>query len=116
MPTEATKKLIQADSPTVTAGLFIAIKYTAIFNLHDPGVGDGHLVHIRGEIANTLQAAANSLAIDIPVDAPDFGRDVVKPAGFYHQVTELGLKDFGQGHDRQEEIQSGTMPGVVFQR
>jgi len=43
------------------------------------------------------------LAVDVPVDVPNFSRDVVEQVSLFEAVTELGPEDFGQCLDREVE-------------
>jgi hypothetical protein len=53
------------------------------------------------------------LRVDVPVKLPDFGGDLVQEAGIFHGFFELGLKDSGEGSNREEEVDPGGMPEAV---
>ena len=53
------------------------------------------------------------MGVDVPVDLPDFRRDLIEEAGLFHVIAELGLKDFGEGSDGEIEIDPGGMPEAV---
>jgi hypothetical protein len=50
------------------------------------------------------------LAVDVPVDVPDFGID--RTAGLFDLIAELGSKDFGESFDGEKKY-SGGMPGAI---
>ena len=101
-------------SPTRAPRLFVAKGDDSILHFHNAAVGDGHLEDIRGKILEAGRAFAHRLAVDVPLDFPDLGRDLVKEAGSLHFVSELGPEDLGEGLYRQIEIDPGRMPGAVF--
>ena len=53
------------------------------------------------------------MGVDVPVDCPDIGGDLIEQLGLFHQIAELGAKYFGERFDGEEEIDSGRMPGAV---
>ena len=44
------------------------------------------------------------MAVDVPVDCPDIGCDLIEELGLLDQIAEFGAKDFGEGFDGEEEI------------
>lgn len=101
------------DSGTPAVRLAITNEHGTISNTDDARVGDGDFENVGGEILESGLAGAHRLAVDVPVDVPDWGRNLLKQFGLFHQIAELGSKDFGESFDGEKEIDSGRMPGAI---
>jgi hypothetical protein len=78
---EATDELdnIESQDPwTFTVGLAITNEHGAVVDINDPGIGDGDFEDVGGEILERGLTGADRLAVDVPVDVPDFGRDLIE--------------------------------------
>lgn len=75
-----------------------------VYDLDDAAIGDSHLEDVRGEVIEAGFGGTYRLRVDIPIDLPDLGRDLIEETGFFHGFFELGLKDFGEGSDREIKI------------
>jgi len=91
----------------------IANKDSAVFDFQDARVGEGHFEDVGGEVFEASLRGRDGLGVDVPVDVPDFRRDLIEEAGFYHFIAELGSKDFAESLDRQIEVGSGRMPQAI---
>lgn len=69
-----------------------------VFHLDDAAIGDSHLEDIRGEVFEACFRGTHGLGVDVPVKLPNFRRDLIEEAGFFHDIAELGLEDFGEGY------------------
>jgi hypothetical protein len=79
----------------------------------DTVIGDGDFEDVGGEVFEASLAGRDGLGVDVPVDMPEFGGDLIEEASFYHFIAELSSKDFGQSFDGQIEVGSGGMPAVI---
>ena len=53
------------------------------------------------------------MAVDVPGNLPDIGRDWIQEFCLLHQIAELGPKDFRERFDGEKEIDLGGMPGAI---
>jgi hypothetical protein len=53
------------------------------------------------------------LGIDVPIDLPEFGGDLIKETSVFHGVTELGFEEDGEGLDGEIEIDPGGVPEAI---
>jgi len=44
------------------------------------------------------------LGVDVPVELPDLGRDLIEEAGLFHLIAELGFEDEGERMDGEIEV------------
>ena len=91
---------------------FIADEDGAVLDFEDAVIGDGDFKDIGGEVFEGL-AGRDGLGVDIPVDLPDFGWDLIEPMGLFHLIAELGREDFRESFDGEKEIDSGGMPRAI---
>ena len=63
--------------------------------------------------AKSSFAGRYRLGVDVPVDMPDIGRDLIEQMGLLHQIAELGSKDFRESLDGEKEVDSRGMPGAI---
>ena len=66
------------DPWTFTVGLAVANEHGAALDTDDARVGDGDFEDVGGEILERGLTGADRLAVDVPVDLPDFGRDLIE--------------------------------------
>ena len=85
----------------------------AVLDAEDARVGDSDFEDVGSEILKTSFAGRDRLAVDVPVDLPDFRGDVIEQMSLFHQIAELGSKDFGESFDGEKEIDSGGMPRAI---
>lgn len=62
-------------------GFSVAEGYGGVIVLEDGGVGERDAVNVTSEVFQGLVAAAHTLDVNHPVDAPDFIRDCRKGLG-----------------------------------
>ena len=94
-------------------GFAIANEHGAILDVDDARVGDGDFEDVGGEVFEASFAGGHRLRIDVPVDLPDFGRDLIEELGLFHQIAELGPEDFRERLDGEKEIHFGRMPRAI---
>ena len=96
---------IEGHSPyPVAMGLCVPEEDGVVFHPDDAIIGDRHLEDIRGEVFDTCFRRTDGLRVDVPVKLPDFRRDLIEEAGFFHGITKLGLKEFGEKSGREIKI------------
>ena len=98
------------DSGTPAVRLAITNEHGTISNTDDARVGDGDFENVGGEILESGLAGAHRLAVDVPGNLPKFGWDLIEQFCLFHQIAELGSKDFRERFDGEKEIDSGGMP------
>lgn len=86
----------------------------AVLNALDPAVGYGDLEHVGGEVADCVAVFPDRLVADVPGWFPCLGRDGCIQTRFLHFILEPGFEQGREGTDRDEEVRTGSMPGVVF--
>lgn len=91
-------------SPAVAMRFTVPEGNAVILGFDDTVVGDCDFEDIGGEVFDGGEAVAYGLAVNVPLDIPDFGRDEIEEAGFFHLIVELGSEDFGQSFDGQVEV------------
>lgn len=84
-----------------------------VFHLKDAGIGDSYFEDIRGEVFEACFRGTHGLEVDIPVDLPNFRRDLIEETGFFHDIAEFGREDFGEGSDGEIKIDLGGMPSAI---
>jgi hypothetical protein len=77
----------------VTVRFAIANENRPVLDLQDTRIGDSHSEDVRGKVLEACFAGAYGLGIDIPLDLPDIGGDLIEEAGFFHRIAELGPED-----------------------
>ena len=53
------------------------------------------------------------MAVDVPGNLPDIGRDWIQEFCLLDQIAELGPEDFRERFDGEKEIDLGGMPGAI---
>ena len=76
----------------------------AAFDFDDTRIGNGYPEDVRGEVFEARFAGTHGLGIDVPVDLPDIGRDLIEETGLLHFIAELGFKNYGESSDGEIEI------------
>jgi hypothetical protein len=82
----------------------IANENRPVLDLQDTRIGDSDSEDVRGEVFEACFTGTDGLGIDIPVDLPDIGRDLIEEIGFFHSIAELGFEDDGESLDGEIEI------------
>ena len=96
---------IKGHSPQpMTMRFCVSKENNIVFHLDDAAIGDCHLEDIRGEVFEAGFGGTYRLVIDVPIDLPDFRGNLIEESGIFHGATKLGLKDFGEGSDREIKI------------
>ena len=80
----------------VAMGFGVSEEDGVVFDLDDAVIGDSHLEDVRGEVFQACLTGTDGLGVDVPVKVPDFRGDLIEETGFFHGLTKLGLKDFGE--------------------
>ena len=93
--------------------LAIANEYCAILDVDDARVGDGDFEDVRSQVLKASFAGRDRLAVDVPVDQPDIGWDLIQELGLFHQIAELGSENFRERFDGEKEIDFGGMPRAI---
>jgi len=62
--------------PAFAMRFFIAEGHGTVLDFEDAAIGDGHFEDIGSKISETMLAGSDGLAVDVPVDVPEFGWDV----------------------------------------
>ena len=101
------------DSRAFTVRFAIANEHGAVLDTDDARVGDGDFEDVGSEIFERGIAGGYRLAVDVPVDLPDIGRDLIEEFCLFHQIAELGSEDFRERFDGEKEIDLGGMPGAI---
>ena len=91
----------------------IANENRPVLDLQDTRIGDSHSEDVRGKVLQACFAGAYGLGIDIPVDLPDIGRDLIEEAGFFHSIAKLGLEDLRESPDGEIKIDPGGVPEAI---
>ena len=55
----------------------VANEDRAVFDFQDTRIGDGHSEDVGGKVFEGCFAGADGLGVDVPVDLPDIGRDLM---------------------------------------
>ena len=88
-----------------------------VFHFEDAVIGDGDFEDVGGEVFEGGVAFTDGLGVDVPVQGPHLGIDLLKEPGFFQGVTELGAVDGREGFDRDVEILRGREPaGAIAAR
>jgi len=72
--------------------------------MNDSVIRDGNFENIGSKVFDTLLAAADSLAMHVPVLLPHLGRNTIIQIVLFHIITELCFKDLRHGLDWQIEV------------
>jgi len=101
------------DSGALTVGLAVTNEDRAVLESNDARIGNGDFENVGCEIFESSLAGGDCLAVDVPVDVPELGWDLIQQFGLRHQIAELSSKDFRESFDGEEEIDSGGMPRAI---
>ena len=101
------------DSRSFTVGLSIANQHGAVLDADDARVGDGDFEDVGSQIFESSLTGGERLSIDVPVDVPHVGGDLIEQMGLFHQIAELGSEDFRESMNGEKEIDFGGMPGAI---
>ena len=101
------------DSRSFTVGLAIANQHGAVLDADDARVGDGDFEDVGSQIFESSLTGGERLSIDVPVDVPHVGGDLIEQMGLFHQIAELGSEDFRESMNGEKEIDFGGMPGAI---
>ena len=98
------------DSRAFAVRFAIANEDGAVLDFDDTRVGDGDFEDVGGKVFEASFAGGYRLAVDVPVDVPDFRGDLIEQSGLFHLIAELGSEDFRERFDGEKEVDSGGMP------
>lgn len=84
----------------------IANEDSTILDFQDARVRDGYSEEVGGKILQACFTGTDGLGVDVPIDLPDFGGDLIEEAGFFDFIADLGFEDDGEGSDGEIEIDS----------
>ena len=101
------------NSGAFTVRFAVANEHGTVLDVDDTRVGDGDFEDVGGQVFEASFAGGYCLGIDIAVDVPDSGGDLIEELSLFHQIAELGFEDFGERFDREKEIDPGGMPGAI---
>ena len=62
--------------PALAVWFLVAEGHDTVLDFEDTAIRDGHFEDIGSKISETMLAGSDGLAVDIPVDVPEFGWDV----------------------------------------
>ena len=93
--------------------LTVANQHGAVLDANDARVGDGDFEDVGSEIFQSRLAGGDRLGVDVSVDCPDIGWDLIEELCLFHQIAKLGAKYFGERFDGEEEIDLGGMPRAI---
>jgi len=97
----------------VAVGFAIANENGPVLDPQDTRIGDGYPEDVRGEVFQACFTGSDGLGIDVPVELPDLGRDLIEEAGIFHSISELGFKDHGESSDGEIKVGSRGVPEVI---
>ena len=83
---------IQGHAAIPRTALFSVFKgHFTVFDQDDAIIAYGCLENIAGQIFYCVFSISHGLNVDVPVDTPDLGWNLIKKAFADHDVPELGL-------------------------
>ena len=94
-------------------GFAITNEHGAVLDFDDARVGDRDFEDVGSQIFEACFAGGYRLRIDVPVDLPHFGRDLIEELGLFDLIAELGPEDFRERFDGEKEIDFGRMPRAI---
>lgn len=94
-------------------GFAVANEDGGVLDFHDAGVGDRDFEEVGGEVFEAGFRGRDGLGVDVPVDLPGFRGDLIEESCLFHFIAELGSKDFGEGWNREIEVDSGGTPLAI---
>ena len=78
----------------------------AVLDFQNSRVGDGDFEDVGGEVFEACFAGTHGLGVDVPVELPELGRDLIEETSLLHFIAELGFEDDGESSDGEIEIDS----------
>ena len=97
----------------MAVGFAVADEDGTVLDFPDARVGDGDFEDVRGKVFQACFAGTDGLGVDVPVDLPDFRRDLIEEASFFHGIAEFGFEDYGESFHGEIEVDSGGVPEAV---
>jgi hypothetical protein len=97
----------------VTVRFAVADEDSTVLDFNDSGIGDGDSEDVGGEVFQACFTGAHGLGVDVPVDLPDLGGDLIKEVGLLHFISELGFEEDGERSDREIEINPRGVPEAI---
>jgi len=82
----------------------IANEDSAVLDFQDSRIGDGNFEDVGGEVFQACFTGTDGLGVDVPVDLPDLGRDLIEETSLFHFIAELGFEDLGESLDGEIEV------------
>jgi hypothetical protein len=82
------------DSLSFAVGLAITNAHGAVQDTDDARVGNGDFEDVGSELFESGLSGANGLAVNVPVDLPGSGWDLIEQFCLLHQIAELGAEDY----------------------
>ena len=84
----------------------VANEDSTVLDFQNSRVGDGDFEDVGGEVFEACFAGTHGLGVDVPVELPDLGRDLIEEAGLFHFIAELGFEDDGESFNGEIEVDS----------
>ena len=84
-----------------------------VLDFQNSRIGDGDSEDVRGKVFEACFAGTDGLGVDVPVELPELGRDLIEETGMLHFIAELGFKDDGESSDGEIKIGPGGVPETV---
>jgi len=78
---------------------------SAVLDFQDSGIGDGNFEDVGGEVFEACFAGNDGLGVDVPVDLPDLGRDLIEETGLLHFIAKLGFEDLRESFDGEIKVE-----------
>jgi hypothetical protein len=82
----------------------VANEDSTVLDFQNSRVGDGDFEDVGGEVFEACFAGTHGLGVDVPVELPELGRDLIEETGLFHFIAELGFEDNGESSDGEIEI------------
>jgi hypothetical protein len=82
----------------------VANEDSTVFDFQDSRIGDGDFEEVGGKVFEACFAGTHGLGVDVPVELPELGRDLIEETGLLHFIAELGFEDDGESSDGEIEI------------
>jgi len=82
----------------------VANEDSTVLDFQNSRIGDGDFEDVGGEVFEACFAGTHGLGVDVPVDLPDLGRDLIEETGLFHFIAKLRFEDLGESSDGEIEI------------
>ena len=82
----------------------VANEDSTVLDFQNSRVGDGDFEDVRGEVFEACFTGTHGLGIDVPVELPDLGRDLIEETVLLHFIAKLRFEDNGESSDGEIEI------------